>query len=59
MRAAAAGAALTVLINLPGLSEKNYVERARRETPEGVARVNERCTAVYEGILARLGRTPG
>jgi glutamate formiminotransferase/formiminotetrahydrofolate cyclodeaminase len=59
MRAAAAGAALNVLINLPGLSDEGYVEKARREAAEGVASVNERCTAVYDRVLARLESSPG
>jgi glutamate formiminotransferase/formiminotetrahydrofolate cyclodeaminase len=54
MRAAAAGAALNVLINLPGLSDADYVEKTRRDTTERVARVSECCTAIYEDVLRRL-----
>ena len=54
LRAAAAGAALNVLINLPGLADKTYVGRTRRKTADLSARVGSRCTEIYEYVLGRL-----
>jgi glutamate formiminotransferase/formiminotetrahydrofolate cyclodeaminase len=54
LRAAAAGAALNVLINLPGLADRNYVGKTRRKTADLSARVGTRCTEIYEHVLGRL-----
>jgi glutamate formiminotransferase/formiminotetrahydrofolate cyclodeaminase len=54
LRAAAAGAALNVLINLPGLADKHYVGKTRRKTADLSARVGTRCTEIYEYVLGRL-----
>ncbi len=54
LRSAAAGAALNVLINLPGLSDKKYAARTRREAADVSARVGERCTDIYEHVLGAL-----
>ena len=54
LRAAAAGAALNVSINLPGLSDKKYAARTRREAADVCARVGERCTDIYERVLGAL-----
>jgi glutamate formiminotransferase / formiminotetrahydrofolate cyclodeaminase len=54
LRAAAAGAALNVLINLPGLADRNYVGKTRRKTADLSARVGSRCTEIYEYVLGRL-----
>ena len=56
LRAAATGAALNVFINLPGLSDKKYAAKTRREAADVCARVGERCTDVYEQVLGQLGR---
>jgi glutamate formiminotransferase/formiminotetrahydrofolate cyclodeaminase len=54
LRAAAAGAALNVLINLPGLSDKSYVGKTRRKTADLSARVGSRCSEIYDYVLGRL-----
>jgi len=56
LRAAATGAALNVFINLPGLSDKKYAAKTRREAADVCARVGERCTDVYEQVLGQLER---
>ncbi|MBP2681162.1 MAG: glutamate formiminotransferase [Candidatus Krumholzibacteriota bacterium] len=54
LRAAAAGAALNVFINLPGLSDKKYAAKTRREAADVTARVSGRCTDIYEQVLGAL-----
>ncbi len=54
LRAAAAGAALNVLINLPGLADKSYAGKTRRKTADLSARVGTRCSEIYEYVLGRL-----
>jgi glutamate formiminotransferase/formiminotetrahydrofolate cyclodeaminase len=56
LRAAAAGAALNVLINLPGLSDRAYVGKTRRTAADLSARVGTRCAGIYEEVLGRLER---
>ena len=57
LRAAAAGAALNVLINLPGLSDKGYAGKTRRKTADLSARVGTRCAEIYEYVLGRLEKS--
>ncbi|UCG51175.1 MAG: glutamate formimidoyltransferase [Candidatus Latescibacterota bacterium] len=57
LRSAAAGAELNVLINLPGLSDKSYIEKTRRETTGVCERVNGRCMAIFEHVLDCLGQS--
>lgn len=57
LRAAASGAELNVLINLPGLNDKEYVEKTRREATGTCERVNGRCMAVFEQVLNHLGES--
>jgi glutamate formiminotransferase/formiminotetrahydrofolate cyclodeaminase len=54
LRAASAGAALNVLINLPGLADKTYAGRTRRKTADLSARVGTRCGEIYEYVLGVL-----
>ncbi len=56
LRSAAAGAALNVLINLPGLSDKAYVGKTRRTAADLSNRVGTRCAGIYEEVLGRLER---
>jgi len=49
----AAGAALNVLINLPGSPTRPTWE-TRRKTADLSARVGSRCTEIYEYVLGRL-----
>ncbi|MEJ2720749.1 MAG: glutamate formimidoyltransferase [bacterium] len=55
LRSAASGAELNVLINLPGLSDKGYVEKARREATSVCEHVNGRCMEVFQRVFDRLG----
>jgi formiminotetrahydrofolate cyclodeaminase len=57
LRAAASGAELNVLINLPGLDDKEYVEKTRREATSTCERVNGRCMAVIERVFDHLGES--
>jgi glutamate formiminotransferase/formiminotetrahydrofolate cyclodeaminase len=54
LRSAASGAALNVLINLPGLSDKGYVAKTRRKAADLAARVSARCTGIHEDVIRRL-----
>ncbi len=57
VRAGAAGAALNVLINLPGLSDAAYVKTARKEASELCDRVTERSNAIYQHVLDHLEKS--
>jgi glutamate formiminotransferase/formiminotetrahydrofolate cyclodeaminase len=52
--AAAAGAALNVLINLPGLGDGGYVSKTRQETADLSARVGARCKEIQDFVRGRL-----
>lgn len=54
LRAAAGGALLNVLINLPGLSDREYIDRTSREGMAVLKEVNERCHAVVTKVTATL-----
>jgi glutamate formiminotransferase/formiminotetrahydrofolate cyclodeaminase len=54
LRAAAGGALLNVLINLPGLSDRDYIDRTSRDGLQILEEVKERCHAVVMGIIAKL-----
>lgn len=54
LRAAAGGALLNVLINLPGISDKTYVEEKARASRDAHDEVKKRCNAVVEGVIKRL-----
>ncbi len=52
--AAAGGALLNVLINLPGLSDRDYIEKISDEGMEVLEEVKNRCHAVVMKIIADL-----
>jgi glutamate formiminotransferase/formiminotetrahydrofolate cyclodeaminase len=54
LRAAAGGALFNVLINLPGLSDGDYIERTKLEGLQTLEEVRDRCRAVETGVLSRL-----
>ncbi len=54
LRAAAGGALLNVLINLPGLSDRDYIEKISDEGMEVLEEVKNRCHAVVMKIVADL-----
>jgi glutamate formiminotransferase/formiminotetrahydrofolate cyclodeaminase len=54
LRAGAAGALLNVLINLPGLSDRGYIEETSSEGKVILEEVKERCHAVVTKIIANL-----
>jgi glutamate formiminotransferase/formiminotetrahydrofolate cyclodeaminase len=54
--AAAAGALLNVLINLPGLSDTAYAEQVEKEARRLCADVEKRCDAVFASTLDRVSR---
>jgi glutamate formiminotransferase/formiminotetrahydrofolate cyclodeaminase len=54
IRAAAGGACLNVLINLPGLSDTAYKQRTRAEADSILDEVHKRSDAVVEAIRAGL-----
>lgn len=56
LRAASAGAALNVYINLPGLSDKDFVARTHRAAAELAARVAARCKEIEDRVRERLER---
>lgn len=53
-RAAANGAMLNVLINLPGLADKVYAQETMEEAMRAARAVAERCSAVFEMTLDKL-----
>ena len=53
----AAGAALNVLINLPGLSDAAYVKTTRKEASDLCDRVTERSNAIYQNVLDNLEKS--
>jgi glutamate formiminotransferase/formiminotetrahydrofolate cyclodeaminase len=59
LRSAASGAELNVLINLPGLSDKEYVTKTRQEATSVCERVNGRCMKVFQRVLDHLGESFG
>lgn len=59
LRAAAAGAALNVVINLPGLADKGYASAKRRDTAALLAGVEQRCGEIYGYVAGRLERAFG
>jgi formiminotetrahydrofolate cyclodeaminase len=54
LSAAASGAMLNVLINLPGLSDAAYAEKARAKAEAMCDEVDRRSDAVYRQVLKRL-----
>jgi len=54
LRAAAGGALLNVLINLPGLSDREYIDRTSGEGLQILEEVKERCHTVVMKILSQL-----
>jgi glutamate formiminotransferase/formiminotetrahydrofolate cyclodeaminase len=54
LRAAAGGALLNVLINLPGLDDREYIDRTSAEGTEILEEVKERCHAVVMSVIGRL-----
>jgi glutamate formiminotransferase/formiminotetrahydrofolate cyclodeaminase len=54
LRAAAGGALLNVLINLPGISNREYVESTSKEGMEILEEVKDRCHAVVMNVIGRL-----
>ncbi len=56
LRAGAAGAALNILINLPGLTDKDYVSKTHRDAADLSDRVGARCTEIYDYVSGRLER---
>jgi len=54
LRAAAGGAMLNVLINLPGLSDRDYINKTSREGMEALEEVKDRCHAVVMNTIATL-----
>jgi len=54
LRAAAGGALLNVLINLPGLTDREYIDSTRKEGVAALEEVKERCHAVVMKIIATL-----
>lgn len=54
LRAAAGGAMLNVLINLPGLSDRDYINKTSREGMEALEEVKDRCHAVVMKTIATL-----
>jgi glutamate formiminotransferase/formiminotetrahydrofolate cyclodeaminase len=54
LRAAAGGALLNVLINLPGLSDRDYIEEISKEGMAVLEEVKDRCHAVVMRIIADL-----
>ena len=61
LRAAAGGALLNVLINLPGISNADYIASTREEGLNILEEVKERCHAVVMRIIGVLNEslTPG
>jgi glutamate formiminotransferase/formiminotetrahydrofolate cyclodeaminase len=57
LRAAAGGALLNVLINLPGLSDRDYIDQTSREGLEVFDEVHERCHAVVTRVLSQLNES--
>jgi glutamate formiminotransferase/formiminotetrahydrofolate cyclodeaminase len=51
LRAAAGGALLNVLINLPGISDGDYIERTKGEGMKILEEVKERCHAVVMRVI--------
>jgi glutamate formiminotransferase/formiminotetrahydrofolate cyclodeaminase len=54
LRAAAGGALLNVLINLPGISDREYVDRTSAEGMEILSEVRERCQAIVNDVVDKL-----
>ena len=54
LRAAAGGALLNVLINLPGLDDREYIDSKSTEGTEILEEVKERCHAVVMSVIGRL-----
>lgn len=54
LRAAAGGALLNVLINLPGLTDREYIESTRKEGVAALEEVKDRCHAVVMKVIATL-----
>ena len=54
LRAAAGGALLNVLINLPGLSDRGYIDETTGEGMAILQEVKDRCHAVVTGIIDNL-----
>lgn len=54
LRAAAGGAMLNVLINLPGISDQGYVEEKTGAVKAAVDEVDQRCGQIVSRIIERL-----
>jgi len=54
LRAAAGGALLNVLINLPGISDAAYVDRTSGEGVKILEEVKERCHSVVMSVIGKL-----
>ncbi|MGD8414916.1 MAG: cyclodeaminase/cyclohydrolase family protein, partial [Candidatus Latescibacterota bacterium] len=59
LRAAAGGALLNVLINLPGISDADYVKRTKDEGAGIFEEVKERCHAVVAKVIGALNESLG
>jgi glutamate formiminotransferase/formiminotetrahydrofolate cyclodeaminase len=59
LRAAAGGALLNVLINLPGISDADYVKRTKDEGAGIFEEVKERCHAVVAKVIGALDESLG
>lgn len=54
LRAAAGGALLNVLINLPGVADSDYRSKMKSEGEIALAEIEKRCQAVVTGVSSRL-----
>ncbi|MEE9270207.1 MAG: glutamate formimidoyltransferase [Candidatus Krumholzibacteria bacterium] len=54
LEAAACGALLNVLINLPGLSDKNYVKATAEKARKTSQAVTDRCEAIFKHVLGHI-----
>jgi glutamate formiminotransferase/formiminotetrahydrofolate cyclodeaminase len=54
LRAAAGGALLNVLINLPGITDRAYIDRTSGEGMKILEEVKERCHAVVMNVIGKL-----